>query len=137
MGIVTLTSFLQEPRVCVVSTLKAYLEKTEEIRPASEKALLITTTPPFGRASNATLARWTRATLANAGIDIAIFKANSVRGAAVSKLSALQVPVAEIMKKVSWKDESTFRKFYEKLLLPRDISHKVLANFLWRDPDSQ
>ena len=75
LGILTLHSFLKDSRLCVVRTLRAYLEKTAEVRPSDEKALLITTTPPFRKASNATIARWTKDTMAKAGIDTSLFKA--------------------------------------------------------------
>ena len=35
------------------------------------------------------------------------------------------------MEKADWKVESTFRKFYEKAILPKeDIAHKMLARFI-------
>ena len=83
LGILILCSFLKDPRLCVVWTLGAYLEKTAEVRPSDEKALLITTTPPFRKASNATIARSTKDTMAKAGIDTSLFKAHSVRGASI------------------------------------------------------
>ena len=92
--------------------------------------LLLTTTPPFKGASAITIARWTKETLTKAGVDTTLFKAHSVRGASTSKLSSLHIPVREIMKKAAWASESTFRKFYEKTLLPKDVSHQVLTAFI-------
>ena len=133
LGVITLRSFDDEPRLCVLRSLRAYLEKTSELRKGSNQHLFITTTPPYGNASSITIARWIKQTINTAGIDTSLFKAHSVRGASTSKLAALHIPVHEIMKKASWKSESTFRKFYEKPLLPKDVSHKVLSAFLRGD----
>ena len=130
LGTITLQAFDKDPRLCVVRTLSAYLDKTADIRNKGSEGLIISTTPPFNTASTATIARWTKETLANAGIDTGLFKAHSTRGASTSKLSALHVPVAEIMAKAKWKSECTFRKFYEKPLLPRDVSHTMLSSFV-------
>ena len=130
LGILTLKSFDEDPRICVVRTLKFYLQKSSEIRPEGCDNLFIITTPPFNATSTQTIARWTRETLSLAGIDTELFKAHSVRGASTSKLSQIHVPVSEIMKKGSWSLESTFRKFYEKDILPKDVSHEMLSKFV-------
>ena len=135
LDVLTFKSFETEPRICVVKTLKEYLDRTKELRESNKLQhddLFITTTPPFGPASKATIARWTKETLGKAGIDTDLFKAHSIRGASTSKLSSLHVTVGEIMKKASWKCESTFQKFYNKTLMPEDISHTVLSSFLKR-----
>ena len=132
LGTISLSAFPQDPRICVVKTLRAYLAKTSEIRDEVNGPLLISTKPPFQPASTTTIARWTKETLANAGIDVSLFKAHSVRGATTSKMSDLRIPVQEIMKKAAWKSESTFQKFYKKPLLPVDVSHQVLSSFVNR-----
>ena len=111
-------------RLCVIRALKCFLAKTDEVR-AKKDRLFLCTTPPYGEASKATLSRWVKETLANAGVDTRVFKAHSVRGASTSKLGSLGVPVSDIMAKAQWKTESTFKKFYSKPLLP-DVSHKML-----------
>ena len=130
LGIISLNSFDHEPRLCVVRCLEMYLCKSKEMRQHNDDKLFITTTPPFKEASSQTVARWARETLTLAGIDTAVFKAHSTRGASTSKLFQLQTPLSEIMNKAAWKTESTFRKFYKKDVLPTDVSHKVLSNFI-------
>ena len=135
LGVLTFHSFNSDPRICVVKTLKEYIVRTNGLREVRDKhvdELFIITTPPFSVASKATIARWTKETLAKAGIDTNLFKAHSIRGASTSKLNSLHVSVTEIMQKASWKCESTFQKFYNKTLMPKDVSHKVLSNFLNR-----
>ena len=133
LGTIVLSSFPEDSRLCVVKTLKAYIEKTDEIRDKNTDNLFISTKPPFKGASSTTIARWVKETLANAGIDIALFSAHSVRGATTSKMSDLQFPIQEIMKKAMWKSESTFQKFYKKSVIPKDISNKMLSSFVKRN----
>ena len=133
LGIITLKAFDNDPRLCVVRTLKSYLDKTEELRGENVRNLFISTQPPFRQAHTSTLARWTKETLANAGIDTTVFKAHSTRGASTSKLAALHIPVREIMAKAQWKSESVFRQFYQKPLMPKDVSYTMLSSFLDRD----
>ena len=130
LGLISLKAFEEDPRLCIIRTLKAYLDKTNEVRDKSCNKLFITTTPPFKGVSTQTLGRWTKELLSRAGINTDLFKAHSVRGASTSKLSQLKVPVKEIMEKAAWSTECTFRKFYEKTIMPTDVSHKVLAQFI-------
>ena len=130
LGLITLNEFSQDPRLCVIKCLKAYLLKANEIRHSQCENLIITTTPPFRGASSQTIARWVKEVLTLSGVDTGLFKAHSVRGASTSKLFQLQTPVSEIMKKADWKSECTFRKFYNKDVLPKNISHKLLTKFL-------
>ena len=133
LGVLTFKHFQEDPRICVVRTLREYVERTADLRNITnneDNFLLITTVPPFRKASTATIARWTKETLSNSGIDIKLFKAHSVRGASTSKLADLQVSVQEIMKKGAWKSESTFQKYYHKPLLPKDVAHTVLTSFV-------
>ena len=130
LGLITLNQFDLDPRLCVVRCLERYLQKTQEIRHSQCDSLLITTIPPFKQASSQTIARWVKEILLLSGVDTALFKAHSVRGASTSKLFQLHTPISEIMKKADWKTESMFRKFYNKDVLPTNISHKLLTNFL-------
>ena len=133
LGVITFHEFKEDPRICVIRTLKEYVNRTSELRQTqkdSDSALFIATTPPFRQASRATIARWVKEVLSNAGIETKLFTAHSVRGASTSKLANLHVSVQEIMNKGSWKSESTFQKFYNKTLLPTDVSQKMLSSFV-------
>ena len=100
-----------------------YLIKSQEIRHSSCDNLIIVTD-----ASTQSVARWVKETLA--GVDTAVFKSHSVWGASTSKLFQLHTPITEIMKKADWKSECTVKKYNNKDVLPRNISHKILTNFL-------
>ena len=104
LGLLSFHAFEENPRICVVRTLKEYLSRTFELREKQgEKGefLFLITTPPYSRASKASIARWTKDTLARAGIDTNLFKAHSIRGASTSKLTNRHVSVTEIMSKAS------------------------------------
>ena len=133
LGVITFRSFKDDPRVCVIRALKEYISRTSELRKGKGKDteyLFITTVPPFNRASRTSIARWTKCTLQAAGIETKMFTAHSVRGASTSKLADLHVSVQQIMEKGAWKVQSTFQKFYNKTLLPTDVSHNVLSAFI-------
>ena len=132
LGTIVLSAFPEDPRLCIVRTLLFYLDKTSELRNCDNENVFITTTPPFKGAASATIARWVKETLANAGVDLAVFSAHSVRGATTSKMSDLQIPVADIMKKAMWKSESTFTKYYKKSVLPKDVATQMLSSFINR-----
>ena len=53
------------------------------------------------------LARWIHVVMPQAGIDVNIFKAHSVRLASVSVPRASVVPVKDIIERVGWSKEST------------------------------
>ena len=131
LGILTLKAFVQESKLCVVRCLKKYLQRSESLRGKDDPHLFVIPRKPFRPASQDTLARWVLDCMREAGIDTQLFKAHSVRGASRSKYSALNLPVSRIMEKADWKVESTFRKFYEKAILPKeDIAHKMLTRFI-------
>ena len=70
-------------RLCPVHTLKAYEERTASFQEGQGSSVLfLTTIKPHFPASSSMIARWLKSLLGKAGIDTAIFKAHSVRGAA-------------------------------------------------------
>ena len=117
--------------MCVVRTLREYISRSESRRSSSQPYLILGTQKPFRCVSRDTLARWTRRIMKDAGIDVELFTAHSTRGATTSKMVSLHVPINMVMRKASWTQESTFRRFYLRPVVPdEDIAHHVLANFL-------
>ena len=57
-----------------------------------------------------------------AGIDISIFKAHSVRGAACSTATGAGVTTKDILDAVDWSSEGTFQRFYYRELGMSDRS---------------
>ena len=110
-------AYPQDYRLCVVKTMKEYLERTESLRTESGNAdgrLLISYIKPHRSVSKDTVARWLKIMLCKCGIDTKRYTAGSIRSASVSKAKALNVPIATIMAKAGWTQEATFAKFYNK-----------------------
>ena len=112
---VTLTAF-RDSRLCVVTTLKEYISRTEPLR-GSESQLLVSYTKPHKAVSRDTIGRWVKTVLSSAGIDTKKFKPHSTRAAAVSAASNASDSLNEILKTAGWSSESTFGKFYNKPVL--------------------
>ena len=74
--------FPEDPSLCTRATLAEYILRTEKLRSSSK--LLISFTRPHKPVYTSTVGRWFKSVLSSAGIDISVFKAHSVRGAAVT-----------------------------------------------------
>ena len=78
----TVKAFAPDRKFCVCTTLMEYLARTENIR-GQHTALFISYTKPHAPISRDSVARWTKVVLKRAGIDIGIFKPQSLRSAAI------------------------------------------------------
>ena len=76
--------------------------------------------------SSPTIARWLKETLKEAGIDTAIFKAHSCRGAAASAAKNVGVAVTDIMKTADWSRETTFTHYYYRSNKENQLDKAVL-----------
>ena len=63
---------------------------------------------------SSTIARWIKACLQEAGIDVTIFQAHSTRAASSIKAALSGLTVEEIMSAADWSSKGTFQKFYYK-----------------------
>ena len=109
--------YAPDRRLCVITVLKAYLERTLVVR-GKEKQLLLTYGRPVHAASRASIRRWATEILVAAGIDMTVFTAHSTRSASTSKAAA-SVPLTTILRTAGWSNQNTFRNYYE---LPVDKS---------------
>ena len=109
---IILRPFERCKRLCVVRTVKEYLERTRELR--KHKQLLLSFAKPHKPISRDTLARWTLKAMDLAGVDIQKYKSHSTRGAATSAARRLGVPLNLIMKRASWRNVESFAKYYNK-----------------------
>ena len=108
-------AFMANPLLCPVTALRAYEHRTQKFR--REEGLnpvFLTTIKPHNVASSSTIARWLRNVLEKAGIDTSIFKAHSVRGAAVTAASNAGVTTGDILNAADWSSPSVFQRFYYK-----------------------
>lgn len=99
-----------DKRLCVVELPTACIERTASLT-KNTKQLLICYVATHGPASKDTISRWIRQTMNDAGIDTAVFKPHSTRGAATS---AAYLFIHEIMSTAGWRSDSIFAKFYDR-----------------------
>ena len=113
--------FIDQPRLCVLSTLDTYLERTELFRsrkdPHDRNQLLLSFVEPHHGVVPCTIAGWLVKLMSESGIDTDQFKAHSTRGASTSKAAAKGLSCKEIMDMAKWKKKTTFYKHYYKTII--------------------
>jgi integrase len=117
-----ISSFPSDKRVCPVEALKTYVEKAKKVR--KDHLFLFVSSLGF-RASKDTLRRWTRDFLLKCGITAS---AGSCRSAATSSALERNWPMDQILASAGWSSENTFRRFYERKVLPKDVPLNLLAD---------
>ena len=95
-----------------MTTLQKYIDVTSSLRPEGKVKLFVAIAKPHNPVSSATIAQWLRDVLQQAGIDIGIFGAHSIRGASSSAAAAAGVTTNDTLKAADWSFESVFRNFY-------------------------
>ena len=104
------------PYVCSMTTLRAYEERTESFRaklPTDSKfQLFLSYIGQHTPVSSSTIARWLKCFMADAGIDISIFKARSITGASCSTAMGAGITTKDILDAADWSSEGTFQRFY-------------------------
>jgi integrase len=98
-------------RLCPVAALKHYLDLGRSRRHWDEKFLFISSKGT--RASVDTLRKWVMSLLQKTGISAT---AGSCRSATTSAAILRDVPIDAVLKAAGWKRESTFRKYYHRLV---------------------
>ena len=79
--------FEENPLLCPVKSVEHYIQVTEPLRALEsgrKTQLFIAYIKPHNPVTSSTIARWLKTMLEDAGIDTAILKAHSTRGASVS-----------------------------------------------------
>lgn len=105
--------FREQPRLCIASTLKRYLEITKPLRGDCNN-VLITSRRPFRSASTQTISRWIRSVLAKSGIG-SEFTAHSTRHVSSSAALAKGLDISVIRSTAGWsKDSQVFAKYYNR-----------------------
>ena len=85
--------------------------------------LFISVVKPHTAVSKDTIARWIKALLKIAGVDVNVLSAHSTRAAATSTAHRKSATIASILHVAGWSNVQTFAKFYNKpLILQSDIS---------------
>ena len=106
-------SFSHNRELCPVATLRQYINVTSSLRSEGTVKLFVAIVRPHHPVSSSTIARWLRDMLQQAGINVGIFGAHSVRGASSSAAAAAAgVTTNDILKAADWSSESVFTNFY-------------------------
>lgn len=120
-----LKAYTHDESLCVFSTLKEYLHRTETLRVTGSQ-LLISFQKPHKAVSRDTISRWIRTAMQMSGINLDVYKAHSTRAASVSAAHRAQVPIQEILSKAGWSSAQTFAIYYDKNL---DTSESSASQF--------
>ena len=100
---------------------------TEAIRPVDSHSLFISYVKPHKPVTSQRIAHWIKDLLTEAGVNTAVFKAHSVRGASTSAAVAKGVSIQDVLKTADWSKEPTFRKFYYRPSENRSFASKLLS----------
>jgi hypothetical protein len=122
---IEILAYPQDPKLCVINCLNAYLTRTKSNRFGTSQ-LFLSVQKPFKAVSRDTISRWLKSVLDMAGIDTTIFTAHSTRTASTSCAKAKGLPSHVIMAAADWHSESTFAKFYDKCIVKENFGGKLL-----------
>lgn len=123
---VQFTSYPADPLLCVVTTLREYLARANELR-GQCKQVFISYLKPFRPVSRSTISRWVKVVMKEAGINVDKFKPHSPRSTSTSKASLCSVPLDQIMSAAGWSSATTFARFYNK---PIDVNNGFADSIL-------
>ena len=127
--VITLPSHTEQDCLHTVHLLKLYLRKTRSIRQDSQ--LFLGCRPPYRPVTTDTLARWIRSVMKDAGIDISVFGAHSVRGASASFALQQNAPIDSVLQCGDWSCLNTFSKHYgrvNKCLSSKELSKTIVQH---------
>ena len=115
---------------CIVfhpAYLNEYLDRTQGLR-NGDKCLFISYVKPHRAVSRDTISRWAKSVLESSGIDSHKFAPHSSRAAAAARAKQ-HVPLDVILAHVGWRSDETFRKFYNKPVIPANniIASAILS----------
>ncbi|XP_038044662.1 uncharacterized protein LOC119719320 [Patiria miniata] len=110
---VILSAYPHDKSVCVMRTLLEYLKRTRSFR-GSKSKLFLSYTVPHKEIGTATVSRWLKQSLTEAGVDVSEFKAHSFRTASTSAAANKGVPINLILQTAGWASSTTFAKFYNR-----------------------
>ena len=112
--------------LCPVETLKRYISRTSSWRKDLKSGkLLLALNKPHHPVTSATVARWLKQVLKDAGVSES-YTAHSVRATSVSVAFDKGVNLSEIMQTADWSSDSVFKKFYYKPL-PQSVNNFTRA----------
>ena len=112
-------AYTPDVSLCIVKHFQQNLKHTDVLR-GDVKQFCISYSKRHKAVSLDTVSRWIKTTLVDAGIDTSKYSAHSTRSASTSAAKGNSISIATIMKSAGWSQESTFTKFYNKPVEPRE-----------------
>ena len=122
--------YSSDAMLCPVEVMKAYIARSEQWRGKRPgfSQLFLGMRNPHKPIDTTSISRWIKNLLELTGVDISVFQAHSVRGAASSRASMKGLTVKAVMDRGNWSMESTWQRFYHKEVLRpcHEFQNKVL-----------
>ena len=122
--------FAANRNLCVVDCLEEYINRTYLLREnieADGSMLILSFHYPHHPVKSATLARYVKTFLGEAGIDVTVFTAHCTRAASTSKANNMGLSLKDLCRAAGWKSPSTFQKFY-KFPIRRNFGNTILED---------
>jgi integrase len=113
-GPIMFESNLAEPPLCLKKAFQDYLEIFKSTLDKDPEGPLLRALKGDQPISSATISKIALKAMTAAGIDVAVYKAHSLRMAAASALLDAGMKIEEVMKLGSWKSPQVFLKFYHR-----------------------
>ena len=121
-------SYPDDKLLCVVTCLKQYLQKTNQVRDGNDK-LWLSFNKPHKPVTKDTIARWIKTVLGKAGIDTSSYITHSTRAASTSAVSSANLPIDIIMKAAGWSiDHFRVTSHMTNCLFGRHVGGKTKKN---------
>ena len=112
LQIMTVKSFSENKLLCPLTTLIAYMDRTKFVHQSVDHLFVLVTTSVPRRASQATIVRWCKDMLRDAGLGT--YSLHSTRGASATSALLMALPLDKIVARVGRVNANTFIKYYMK-----------------------
>ena len=128
-------AFTQNPKICLVSHLHAYLKQTEPLRKGQE--LLISFNKPHAPVARGTFSRWVKTMLAAAGVDTVHYGPHTTRAASCSAAANRGASLTSILKAAGCRRKQHLLASTRRQLLTTLLSDILSCVALFRNMESE
>lgn len=119
---------MKDSTICPVAAIERYLHTTASRRASGDESLFVGIRQPFAPLSSKAIAARVVHVLKQAGIDTTVYKAHSVRSAAVSKAIEMGMDLDDVLVHGRWRSERVFRDFYERSKKGHHVSSSIFSH---------
>ena len=126
----TVYAYSRDKQLCVIQTLKRYLEMTRDRREPSRTQLLLSYRKLYKEIASSTVSGWIKKVLPLANVDTNVFKGHFNRLASMSTVNLKGMALSDILHRGSWSRASGWQKFYNnQVISPEEkFQHALLKN---------